>query len=140
MCRMYKSSTATSLDYVHVRTLLTVNKPEPNPPTSDAAKYHIRRAFLQASRWCNAFSPIHGNLVSPVACGGFNLEGDQLVPIMMSKHPIPDAVLAVVTCDCRSDCNTNRCGCRKAKLKCTLVCHKGQQYSQEQCKNLVRDA
>ena len=51
MCRLYKDKFDTSLDSMRVNRILTTNKPEDIPPTSDAARLHISRAFLQSHVW-----------------------------------------------------------------------------------------
>ena len=47
-----------------------------------------------------------------------------LCPIMMTKPPMPEAVIELVSCNCKTKCDTQRCTCYKGKLKCTLLCHK----------------
>ena len=47
MCRLYKDNTAFSLDDLRVKSFLTTNRQEEVPPTSDAAKHHICRAFTR---------------------------------------------------------------------------------------------
>ena len=128
MYRMYKYVDADGLDVNRVRTLLSSTKPEENPSTGNALYYHICWSFYQASRWKNAHVNRHDNLPTAVDYGGFKADGDKLVPIVITPKAMPDAVLEVFTCSCKWDCNTRRCLCQKATLKCTLLCHKSTQY------------
>ena len=135
ICRMYKCAENT-LDDIRVRTLVSSSKPEDNPPTSNAARFHICRSFCQAAKWLYAYSNSHRDLPSPVASGGFKTDKDGgLSPIMMTLQPMPEVLLEVATCNCQSNCQSGRCACLKSGLKCTILCHKSLKYSQGNCKN-----
>ena len=125
------------LDQIRLQTLLSTTKPEDNPPTSNAAHFHICRAFYQASRWQNANLTTHKDLASPVEYGGFRDVEGAITPIMMSNDAMPDVVLEVTTCNCKGDCNTKRCQCLKASLKCTMLCHKSIRFSHDKCRNKI---
>ena len=121
-----------------MRTLLSSNKPEENPPpTSDASYFHICRAFHQASRLLYAHVKDHSSLPYPVDGKGWieNEEGD-LIPVMMSKAPMSEAIEDNITCNCQTDCTKKICKCRKRGIVCTQLCHKKLKYSQEFCLNL----
>ena len=70
MCRLYKDHQASSLNTIRMRSLLTMNKPDENPPTSNVAMHHISWAFLQASKWVNASVAMYTYLSTPVSSGG----------------------------------------------------------------------
>ena len=91
--------------------------PESLPPNSDALKLHIERAHFQANVWkqANVVKPI---LPSPVTMG-WSLDGDRLIPLLMTLDPIPQACLEMISCKCSSGCITLRCSCKKAKSPCT---------------------
>ena len=96
------------LGSIRVRTLLLSTKPEDNPPTSNAAFFHICRAFLQASRWQYAYLNDHSSLTSPVGSGGFfKQQSGELAPVMMTLDPMPDMVEEVITCNCEGTCGKN---------------------------------
>lgn len=137
ICRLYQDPHADTLDKIRVRTLLSSNKPEENPPTSDAVYFHICRAFHQASRLLYAHVKNHSTLTSPVASKGWieNEDGD-LIPVMMSKAPMSEAIEDNITCNCQTDCTKKFCKCRKRGIVCTQLCHKKLKYSQEYCLNL----
>ena len=87
MCREFNSPKDT-LDEVRVTTLLATIKSEDNPPTSNAAWFHLSRSFCQAAKWVHASLSLHSDLPSPVASGGFKEEQGHLVPIMVTLEPI----------------------------------------------------
>ncbi len=64
-----------------------------------------------------------------------NEEGD-LIPVMMSKAPMSEAIEDNITCNCQTDCTKKICKCRKRGIVCTQLCHKKLKYSQEFCLNL----
>ena len=134
MCKLF-NSILEDLDELRVRTLLSSAKPEDNPPTNNAAHFHVCRAFCQATKWLYAHKPKHIDLPSPVESGGFRLEDDKLVPIMMTTEPMPDALIEVTTCNCEADCLSRRCSCKKTELHCTVLCHKKLKFNHDRCAN-----
>ena len=76
MCRLYKDNTAFSLDDLRVKSFLTTNRQEEVPPTSDAAKHHICRAFLQANIWYQANIPRQNIMSNSVLYEGITLSGE----------------------------------------------------------------
>ena len=88
------------------------------PPTSDAAKYHSYRAYLQVQQW-------KGNTdIRPTDWGWSTSETADttvLVPTIKDKPDAPDRVLKMVSCGCKKGCE-KRCRCRKAGLLCTSIC------------------
>jgi hypothetical protein len=107
--------------------------PESLLPTSDALPLHIERAHFQASVWkqANVVKPV---LSSPVTMG-WSMDGDRLIPLLMTLDPVPQACLEMISCQCSTGCITLRCSCKKkAKLPCTDLC-KCHQSKHEQCLN-----
>ena len=45
-----------------------------------------------------------------------------LVPISTDKDPAPLAILNSISCKCIKGCMTTACTCRKAGLKCSIIC------------------
>lgn len=135
LCREYNSIKDT-LDEVRVTTLLSCDKPEDNPPTSNATKYHLCRSFCQAAKWVNACKQMHSELPSPVSSGGFREEDGHLIPVMVTTDPMPEMLVEIITCNCPSSCESGRCKCRKAKMNCTLLCHKKLKYNHKNCMNM----
>ena len=117
-----------------MRTLLSSNKPEENPPTSDAGYFHICRAFHQASRLLYANVKDHSSLPSPVDGKGWieNEEGD-LIPVMMSKAPMSEAIEDNITCNCQTDCTKKSANVEKEELSA----HSSATRSSNTAKNSV---
>ena len=90
------------------------------PPTSDAVRFHIKRAHLQSLIWQKA---IDSKPEIPEATGnGWKMVNDKLVPDLTSLSPVPDACVNLIRCSCKGTCITLRCGCRKANMPCTGMC------------------
>ena len=86
------------------------------PPTSDAAKYHSYRAYLQVQQWL-------GNTDILPTDWGWNrsAQTDHLVPIIKDYAAAPEKVLKMISCGCKQGCRRN-CRCVKAGLLCTVPC------------------
>ena len=113
------------VDRIQARMLLTAPKPELMPPTSDALKFHLQRAFYQARVW-ECATESHPALPDPTAEGsGWFKMGERVKPVTMLKEPIPKACMDIISCgSCTTGCNSQRCKCFKAGLHCTLLCHR----------------
>lgn len=83
------------------------------PPTTDSAKQHIFRAYLQVQLW-------RGNVLNPLDWG-WEKYGNTIRPIFTKKPPAPESLLTVISCACTKMCEQN-CGCRKAGMKCSVIC------------------
>lgn len=93
------------------------------PPTRDALTHHIQRANYQAFIWKTADRAMQ-TLPPPDECG-WKLESSQLLPVTCLKI-ISKKDLELITCQCKTDCRTNRCGCASKHQKCMSgVCHPG---------------
>ena len=86
------------------------------PPTSDAAKYHTYGVMYQAKSWMD-----EADELKPEEWGWEYIEG-KLVPRTMDLTPAPACILKIVRCQCRGNCSSNRCTCRKNDLLCTNAC------------------
>ncbi|WAR13570.1 hypothetical protein MAR_027750 [Mya arenaria] len=84
------------------------------PPTSNAAKYHSYRVYLQVQTWI-------GRDISPTDWG-WTMNGDKLVPVKTSLPAAPERLLKMIRCCCRQKCDSKRCTCRKHGLCCTAAC------------------
>ena len=84
------------------------------PPTSTAAQYHSLRVYHQVQQWS-------GNDLPPEDWGWILTDG-KLVPMSTNLQPAPAYLLDAIHCNCKGECNTRRCGCRKHRLDCSLAC------------------
>ncbi|XP_077149149.1 uncharacterized protein LOC143810148 [Ranitomeya variabilis] len=46
----------------------------------------------------------------------------QLKPTMTDVLPAPKAIIEMISCQCKHDCSSSRCSCRKNNLSCTDLC------------------
>ena len=84
------------------------------PPTSNSAKYHSLRVFLQVQSWL-------GNELESTDWG-YKIVGDTLVPVTMDGQPAPPNLMAMIRCGCKGYCDSNKCTCRSNGLYCTNIC------------------
>jgi hypothetical protein len=92
--------------------------PERLPPTTDAARFHSQRVYLQVQAWL-------GNAMEATEWGWMlqtGRHGSVLKPRRMEKAAAPASLLKMVRCNCSGKCEKNICSCRKNGLKCTLAC------------------
>jgi hypothetical protein len=117
---IYPSHALTFLD----RYLMygKVSNPALMPPTSDALKYHIHRAHLQASTWLNAATQHY--IPMPSTEHGWTRDQDEvLTAITMTLPAMPKACKELVFCNCKTGCRTDRCQCRSLMYPCTMNCN-----------------
>jgi hypothetical protein len=96
------------------------------PPTLDALSLNIKRAHLQASIWKNVTKE-NVNELEPELFGWTKDSVNKcLEPAYLpSDMPIaPECLMKVTYCGCCSNnpCSTQRCGCKKAEVRCTVLC------------------
>ena len=93
------------------------------PPTSCSAKYHSFRAYYQIRQWMDIGNDSSQATVTmdPLKWG-WKLQNGQLVAITTDMPAAPDGLLRVVRCNCKTDCSTARCSCRKHGLQCSACC------------------
>lgn len=84
------------------------------PPTSDAAKYHSYRTYLQVQQWL-------GNETIVPTDWGWCLSDGKLKPVEMDAEVAPACVLRLISCGCKTGCHT-KCTCRNNGLKCSSLC------------------
>ena len=90
------------------------------PPTMSALKYRIFRAHYAALILKKCRSSIQ-NL--PDSCGfGWELDNENLVPIMTGDLPAPTGLNELSMCSCKTGCSSGRCTCKKNNLLCTETC------------------
>ncbi|XP_052128250.1 uncharacterized protein LOC113206436 [Frankliniella occidentalis] len=96
-----------------------VSSPELLPPTSDAARLHILRTTYQAGVWLSAHIA-RPNLPDPCQYG-WRLE-ENYIPIYTSLPAVPESCKQLLSCGCKSGCNTGLCKCKREGEVCTMLC------------------
>ncbi len=98
------------------------------PPTSNAAKYHSFRVYLQVQEWL-------GYKLYPTMWG-WKQEGGSWIARQTDKDVAPKDLLNVVRCSCKTDCDKRKCTCKKHGLKCTVACKHCQGVSCLNCQSV----
>lgn len=96
------------------------NKISKLPPTLATLKYRIFRAHYVALVLKRCSKAIQ-NLPDATGYGWENVN-NALVPILTDELPAPTELIELSMCSCKTNCETNRCSCRKNKLSCTEMC------------------
>ena len=52
----------------------------------------------------------------------YNDQDEVYEPIMTSLAPAPESIIDLTVCNCKTNCSTNRCKCRKNGLNCSEMC------------------
>ena len=86
------------------------------PPTSAAASYQSARVYLQVQQWMGKRDDM-----DPEEWGWVRVR-NRLEPRMTDLQPAPEALLKVVRCTCKHDCDTRRCTCKKHGLVYAAAC------------------
>ncbi|CAG2196688.1 unnamed protein product [Mytilus edulis] len=105
--RIFASKVCVGNIYVQVHTL---------PPTSDAAKLHCMRVYHQTQVWIGK-----GDKLDPKDWG-WHVEDNKLLPIRAILPPAPEKLLRIIRCNCKLNCDTKRCSCRKHGIDCSPAC------------------
>ena len=123
-CSMGDNESLESLRYKFlckkVAIASTFVKPGKLPPTSLATKFHARRTYLQVMEWMGMDDGMD------FTEWGWDLQGNQLVPLIMENSPAPDPLLKMIRCNCLSASRTLKCNCKKHDLECTTACGRCQ--------------
>ena len=91
-------------------------KPQTLPPTSEAAKYHSLRVYFQVQQWKGAADSLHPT------DWGWQVCDDGFVPQQTTRAPAPERLLRIIRCNCKTDCSTTKCTCKKHNIECTPAC------------------
>ena len=86
------------------------------PPTSNAAKFHSLRVYVQVQ------NRIGNDSSHNPEDWGWKNKGGKLFPITTSLPPASAKLLEVIKCSCKASCDTRRCTCRKNNLQCSTAC------------------
>ena len=84
------------------------------PPTSAAVKNHSARVYYQVQEWM-------GHRALDPQQLGWTLEEGRLDSTTTNLPAAPESLLKIVCCNCKTDCNSRRCTCRKMGLEWSVV-------------------
>ncbi|XP_045475385.1 uncharacterized protein LOC123686399 isoform X2 [Harmonia axyridis] len=91
------------------------------PPTESALREHTKRVYYQIQQWL-------GNNLNPDDWG-WRRTLFMMIPIMSNAEPAPKELIDKVSCSCKTNCLSARCGCKKSGLKCNKFCKSCQGQS-----------
>ena len=122
ICSLYScGGRLTKADEVRYFLFYQKNKKsEELPPTSESLCHHIKRANFQTHIWNKALVAMQ-NLPSPDG-RGWKMEGDNLVPVLMTKEHAPKNIVELTACRCKKSACTRNCSCKLSNLPCTDAC------------------
>ena len=104
--------------YLFCKQLAESNK---LPPTLGALEEHIKRVRLQSRVWCQA-TIMQQQPFDPLKFGYYKGTSDQMLPVTTKVLPAPQAIFELIRCQCKTNCSTQRCSCRRNNLPCTELC------------------
>ncbi|KAK3886487.1 hypothetical protein Pcinc_009357 [Petrolisthes cinctipes] len=72
--------------------------------------------------WGQASIALQDPQLDPLQNGYHKESDDQLKPTMTDASPAPNAIIEMVSCQCKTDCSSARCFCRTKNLSCPDLC------------------
>jgi hypothetical protein len=105
--RKYTTKVITRNTSVHVKSL---------PPIPDLAKFQSLRVYYQCQMWMSKTVDI-----DPTDWGR-EIKRGKLCPILKELPPAPENLLNINRCNCKQNCDTKRCVCRKHGLQYSVGC------------------
>ena len=94
VCRIYNVHRTDSIDAARHLLFSKTGTPEAMAPTSGALRFHLKRVHYQSMIWRNAHCPTP-ELPAPSEMG-WRLVDSELLPVLMTRSPIPDSCLEMV--------------------------------------------
>ena len=136
---LYGGKTDDTLDTLrHVKYIqklsscTTTLQPNKLPPTSAAAQFHSLRTYHQVQEWISA-TEVASFQMDPTDWG-WEITGNVMYPVLTDIAAAPEGLLHVIRCNCKTDCQSSRCSCRRHGLVCTVGCG---ECRGEECMNTV---
>ncbi len=96
------------------------------PPTESSTSYHSLRTFYQIQTWMD-----QNKKLNPLIYG-WQETNNRFTAIMTNLPPAPSQLLSAIRCGCKGVCDTRRCNCKLAGLRCTTAC---KNCDNSTCKN-----
>ena len=100
--------------YQKVSSCTSFVQPHTLPPTSSSAKYHSLHVYHQVQQW--------NGIDMKAEEWGWKVCDGKMLPLQTDLKPAPDYLLEAIKCNCKTDCGTRRCTCRKYGLDCSPAC------------------
>jgi len=125
VCYMYGKSNLSKVDEARYQLFCTKGcSSEQLPPTADELHLHLMRAAYQAAIWRRCCEAKPTDIDSGPHGHGWEVKDNDISIVWMHQPPAPDAILALISCGCKSGCSTNKrlCSCVKQGLPCTDAC------------------
>ena len=94
-------------------------EPKHLPPTSSAAQFHSLRTYFQVQEW----KTLNGvTFDMDPKDWGWTIKDSAMIPVMTNLSAAPEELLNSIRCNCKTDCASSRCSCRRHGLACSLGC------------------
>lgn len=122
VCRLYNTPQSRSADEARHDIFSKGKKGlELLPPTSNALSLHIARANYQAKIWLQ--SDKRSLALEPAwETDGWTRNNNGLQIVWMTKPAIPEACIELIACNCKSQCQSRACKCRRTEQICMPEC------------------
>lgn len=91
------------------------------PPTTGALDQHIERVRVQSQVWSQS-TIMWQQLFNPLLHGYYESDSGRILPITSKILPAPQSIIELVRCQCKTNCSSQRCSCRRHNLSCTDLC------------------
>ena len=85
------------------------------PPTSVAVSFHCFRVFYQTYVWMGNTS------LNPLEYG-WQIIQNMMRQVKTSLPPAPENLMKTIRCNCKVNCDSKKCTCRKHGLDCSSAC------------------
>ena len=110
-----------TLNELRYSMAITSDKPSKKlPPTDDAFAQHVKRCRFQTFIWISSDQGMP-NIADPNG-NGWRLVNGKLDIIYTEREPVPENFRKIINYFCTDNCQTNKCRCKKQKLRCTEIC------------------
>ena len=124
---LYDGKTGDNLDTLrHVKYIqklsscTTTLQPNKLPPTSAAVQFHSLRTYFHVQEWISA-TEVAPFQMDPTDWG-WEITDNVMYPVLTEIAAAPKGLLHVIRCNCKTDCRSSRCSCRRHGLVCTVGC------------------
>ena len=108
---------------LHIRTSLPPHLTQRYPQVMQLSCIYLEHSYKHV--WKNAHVPVHYIMSHKLMYTGFMLDEkiNILTPIMMTKCPMPKAVIEIISFNCKFSCDTKNCSYFKSRLRYTIRNH-----------------